>query len=101
MDNIIEANQEIFQKEIKEGISIVDFYGTWCSPCKALEPIIEDFAKENPTIKILKVDVDENQDLAIEHSIMNIPTLLVIKNGEIIKRNIGLISKTELEKLVK
>lgn len=102
MNNIIEVNEEIFEKEIKEGgIQLVDFYGTWCPPCKALAPIIEDFAKEHSNIKILKVNVDENQALAIKYRIMNVPTLLVIKDGEIIKTSIGLISKSEIEELVK
>lgn len=102
MNNIIEANKEIFEKEIKEGGTVlVDFYGTWCPPCKALAPIIEDFAKEHTNIKILKVNVDENQELAINYRIMNVPTLLVIKEGELVKTSIGLISKSEIEELVK
>jgi thioredoxin 1 len=102
MNNIIEANKEIFEKEIKEeGIVLVDFYGTWCPPCKALAPIVEEFAKEHTNIKVLKVNVDENQELAINYRIMNVPTLLVIKDGELIKTSIGLISKSEIEELVK
>ena len=102
MNNIIEANKEIFEKEIKEeGIVLVDFYGTWCPPCKALAPIVEEFAKEHTNIKVLKVNVDENQELAINYRIMNVPTLLVIKDGKIIKTSIGLISKSEIEELVK
>lgn len=102
MNNIIEANKEIFEKEIKEeGIVLVDFYGTWCPPCKELAPIVEEFAKEHTNIKVLKVNVDENQELAINYRIMNVPTLLVIKDGELIKTSIGLISKSEIEELVK
>ena len=96
-----EVNEEEFRTEVAEGGTIlVDFFATWCPPCKALSPIVEEIAKENENIKVLKINVDEEQKLAIENNVMNVPTLIVIKDGKEIKRSIGLIDKKEIEKLI-
>lgn len=96
-----EVNEEEFRTEVAEGGTIlVDFFATWCPPCKALSPIVEEIAKENENIKVLKINVDEEQKLAIENNVMNVPTLILIKDGKEIKRSIGLIDKKEIEKLI-
>ena len=83
-----EVNEEEFRTEVAEGGTIlVDFFATWCPPCKALSPIVEEIAKENENIKVLKINVDEEQKLAIENNVMNVPTLIVIKDGKEIKRS--------------
>lgn len=74
---------------------IVDFNATWCGPCKALNPILDDISSTT-NIKVFKIDVDENQDLAIEHGIRSIPTLLLFKSGELINRVSGFKGKEEL-----
>lgn len=96
-----EINEEEFRKEVEKGGTIlVDFFATWCPPCKLLGPIVEEFAKENADIKVLKINVDEEQKLAIENNVMNVPTLIVIKDGKEVKRSVGLIDKSEIKKLV-
>lgn len=99
--SIKEVNKESFEAEIKNNEKVlIDFFATWCPPCNALSPIIEEFAKENDNIKVLKINVDNNQELAIEYNVMKVPTLIVIKNGKEINRNVGVISKEEIDKLL-
>lgn len=93
----MELNQEKFQEEMKEGLVLVDFYATWCGPCKMMHPIIEEIGKDHPDLKIIKVDVDKHEDLARQYGIMSIPTLILFQNGDIIEKNIGFIAKEQLE----
>ena len=73
---------------------LVDFWATWCGPCKMLSPIIEEVRKETEGKAVVgKINVDEQQELAMQFGVMSIPTLLVFKNGEIIKKQIGFIPK--------
>ena len=76
--------------EIKDdGIVIVDFYATWCGPCQMLSPVLHEVAEEHPEVKIVKVNVDENEDLAIKFNVMSIPTLIVYKDGKSVNRVMG------------
>ena len=80
---------------------IVDFWATWCGPCRMLAPELEAFAEENEgKVKVGKVNVDEEGELAREFGIMSIPTLLVFKNGEMVKKSIGFIKKDEIGALL-
>lgn len=80
---------------------IVDFWATWCGPCKMLAPVLEQVAEEyEGKIKVCKVNVDEEQDLAMEFQIMSIPTLLFFKSGEIAKTSVGFVSKSELKEII-
>lgn len=73
---------------------VVDFWATWCGPCKMLSPIIEEVRKETEGKAVVgKINVDEQQELAMQFGVMSIPTLLVFKNGEIVKKQIGFIPK--------
>ena len=73
---------------------MVDFWATWCGPCKMLSPIIEEVRKETEGKAVVgKINVDEQQELAMQFGVMSIPTLLVFKNGEIVKKQIGFIPK--------
>lgn len=81
---------------LNDELTLVDFYADWCGPCKMLAPILEQL--EN--INIVKVNVDEHQELANKLGIMSIPTLIFYKNKEIVKKEIGLKSKNELEKII-
>jgi len=98
-----EVTSQTFQEEVlnSEKTVLIDFYADWCGPCKALSPIIEEVAKENPNIKVVKVDVDLCQDLATKYNTMSIPTLVVIKNGEEADRVVGLVDKVTILDLVK
>lgn len=94
--------QQNFENEIlnQKGISLVDFYATWCGPCKMLSPIIDEIADEHPEITIGKVNVDENDILSAQYGIMSVPTLLVFKDGNMILKTTGLQSKTEINSML-
>lgn len=95
------VNEKEFYNEIKEGKTLVDFYANWCGPCKMLSPIIHELSEEITDIKFLKVDIDEESELAEKYDVMSIPTIILFENGVEVKKNIGLISKSELEKFIK
>ena len=80
---------------------LVDFWATWCGPCKMLAPTIEEIAKENSDIKVCKVDIDENPELAQRFQIMSIPTLVAIKDGKEVNRSVGVVPKDKIVNLVK
>ena len=97
-------NEENFENEVinSDKTTIVDFYADWCGPCKMMSPIIDKIAEENAeNIKVGKVNVDENQDLAMKYNVMSIPTILVFKNGNLVKTFIGVTSKSEIEEAIK
>ena len=100
---IIKANSQNFEEEVikSEKTILVDFYADWCGPCKMLSPIIDEVAEENDDIKVVKVNVDDSQDLAMKYQVMSIPTLVVIKNGSEINRSVGLIDKAQILNLIK
>lgn len=93
---IIHADENNFNNLISDGKVLVDFFATWCGPCKMLSPILEEISSDRSDIKIVKVDVDECSSLARKFGVMSIPTLLLIENGEIKDKKIGLQSKEEL-----
>ena len=99
----LEVNAKDFEQEVLEAKEtvLVDFWAPWCGPCRMQAPILEKFAEGNPAIKVVKVNVDDNQELAMEHNISSIPSLLVFKNGEAVNFAVGLQSKSALENLVK
>lgn len=95
----IKLSTENFEKEVlKSGKPVlVDFYADWCGPCNAMAPVIEELAKElEGKVKVGKINVDENPDIAVEYNVMSIPTLIVFKNGKEEKRLVGLRNKEEL-----
>ena len=95
----IKLSTENFEKEVlkTEKPVLVDFYADWCGPCNAMAPVIEELAKElGGKVKVGKINVDENPDIAVEYNVMSIPTLIVFKNGKEEKRLVGLRNKEEL-----
>ena len=91
--NIIEGNEKNFEEITSRGNVLVDFYATWCGPCKILSPIIKEIAEETEKVKVVQIDVDEEEELAMEYGIMSIPTMVVIKDGEEVERRIGVMKK--------
>lgn len=100
--NVIELTNETFDSEVLEAdrLVIVDFWATWCTPCRMLTPILEELAEEHPEIKVCKINVDEAQDIAERYGIMSLPILVFFENGEIMDESIGLISKEQLLSLL-
>ena len=98
---IIHANEENFNDLIMNGKVLVDFFATWCGPCKMLTPILEELASDRSDTKIVKVDVDECEGLARQFGVMSIPTLIQFDNGKIIDKKVGFQSKEEISDWLK
>lgn len=103
MSELVNLNKESFEKvtATKDKTLIIDFWAPWCGPCKALTPVLEELSSEmNDSVEVYKVNVDDNTDLAQEHGVQSIPTLLVYKNGSLSETIIGLKTKDELVEIV-
>src|SRR3989344_3271405 len=99
-----ELNSKNFKKEVLESKEpvMVDFYAGWCGPCKAMAPIVEELAKEmKDKIKIFKVSIETEEDLASEYGVMSIPTFLFFKGGKIVEQASGMMSKAKMLELIK
>lgn len=99
---MLHVTAETFEKEVLEAELpvVVDFWATWCGPCKMFAPVLEDFAKSyEGRVKVVKVDVDAEAALAMEYQIMSVPTVMVFQNGKKTQTSIGVIGKDELAAL--
>tara|TARA_Y100000813_G_C24152844_1_gene348026 strand:- start:1618 stop:1941 length:324 start_codon:yes stop_codon:yes gene_type:complete len=99
MTDIKNLSLDNFDKEISSSNIpvLVDFWAEWCGPCKMLGPILEEISKDlKDKLQVVKVNLDENQDLAMKYSIRSIPTLLLFKEGELIDTKVGLLPKSDL-----
>ncbi|XME01579.1 thioredoxin [Lachnospiraceae bacterium C1.1] len=96
---ITEAN---FEEEVlkSDKTVLVDFWASWCGPCKMLSPIVDEIAEENSSIKVGKVNVDEEGDLAGKYNIMSIPTLLIFKDGKLVNQSVGVVPKQAILDMV-
>ena len=83
-----------------EGKVLVDLFATWCGPCSMMAPVLEQVSDITPDVKIVKVDIDENPELAERYKVMSIPTFMVFENGTVVKKTVGAISKSELLELI-
>ena len=92
---MITITKDNFEKEVlqAEGTVLVDFWAAWCMPCKMLSPILDEVAAERPDIKIGKVNVDDEKDLAIDYRITTIPSIFVFRNGKVVNKSTTLVSK--------
>ena len=89
-------SKEDFDSSIQNGVVLVDFFATWCGPCKMLSPVLEEVANENPNVLILKIDVDEVGELAARFGIQAIPTLMLFKDGQRVDTRMGYQNKNQL-----
>ncbi len=99
---VLHLNQEGFDKLLaSETPMLVDFWATWCGPCKMLAPVIEELGSQyEGKVSVGKVDVDENQTLAMNYGVMNIPTVVLIQNGSEVDRLVGLLPKERYEQMI-
>ena len=98
MSNVLHANSQEFQDIISNNETVlVDFFANWCGPCKMLSPSIEKLADEHDEIKVVKIDVDQEQSLAMQFQVQSISTVIVFKNGQPVNRQLGFMPYEALE----
>lgn len=102
MENFIVGNTENFEELISsDKITIVDFWAEWCGPCRTQLPILESFAGANEDTQVVKINVDENAELAQKFGIRSIPTILYFKNGEVQHKTVGVQQESQLDEIKK
>ena len=100
---VIKLNEDNFQSVVLENDKtvLVDFYADWCGPCKMQAPIVEELSDELTDVVFAKLNVDEVMDIAMSYGVMSIPTIMVVKGGDVVFKEPGLMQKKELERLLK
>ena len=100
--NELTLTRENFEEEVLRGDLpvLVDFWATWCGPCRMLGPVLEQLAADRPDVTVVKVNVDENMSLAAAYGVESIPMLLVFKDGQLVNKSVGFASQGELEALI-
>ena len=97
---IIHGDDNSFKNLINDKVVVVDFFATWCGPCKMLSPVIDELANKYPDISFVKIDVDDCPNISKEYGIMSVPTLLKFENGQLIDKKIGYLNIYEFEKWI-
>ena len=96
--SVININNNNFQDEVmhSEKLVLLDFWASWCGPCRMVSPIVDEIAAERSDIKVCKINVDEQPELAAQFGVMSIPTLVVIKNGKVVNQAVGARPKAQI-----
>ena len=99
---VVTITKENFAQEVLQSAKpvLLDFWASWCGPCRMLSPVVDEVSEERTDVKVGKVNVDEQPELAGEFGVMSIPTLLVFRNGQLVNRSIGLVSQPEILRLM-
>ena len=100
--SVIKVNENDFQKVVLDSDKpvLVDFFATWCGPCRMIAPIVHEVADEHQEITVVQIDVDEAPSLARAFGIESIPTLVAVKNGEVVGKSVGLVEKSKILSLM-
>ena len=100
--SVININKNNFQEEIMESSKpvLVDFWASWCGPCRMVGPIIDEIAEERSDIKVCKINVDEQPELASSFNVMSIPTLMVFKDGKVVNKSMGAQPKAQILSMI-
>lgn len=102
--SVINLSEENFEKEVlnSEKIVLIDFWASWCGPCRMMSPVVDEIAEEmQEKVKVCKVNIDEQNKLAVKYNVMSIPTFVVLKNGNEVGRSVGVQDKEELKNMLK
>ena len=96
--SVLKITQNNFEAEVLKSDKpvLIDFWASWCGPCRMLSPVVDEIAEENPHVKVGKINVDEEGDLAASFGVMSIPTLVVIKNGQVVNQSVGVVPKQKI-----
>lgn len=98
---LVHGNKDNFDSLISEGVVVVDFFANWCGPCKMLGPVLEELSNSESEVKVVKIDVDEEEDLARRFGVMSIPALYLFKDGKQIDNKVGFMLLSDLEEWIK
>ncbi len=94
-------NEKNFKEKMQKGVVLVDFFATWCGPCRMLGPVLEEVQEEfSDKVKMFKIDVDEDEKLARSFGILSIPTVLIFVDGELKDKHVGFMSKDEVSEML-
>lgn len=101
--SILKVSSNNFEQEVlnSEKIVLVDFYADWCGPCKIFSPILEDISNEYDSVKVVKVNIDDEIELAQHYGVTSVPTLIIIQNGKVVDRSVGAVSKLAIINMIK
>lgn len=96
--SVLAVTKETFAQEVlgSDKTVLVDFWASWCGPCRMLSPVVDEVAQERPDVKVCKVNIDEEQALAVEYGVMSIPTLMVFQNGKVVQTSVGVVPKAKI-----